>query len=537
MKRMRMSYALLLPFFIIGCVASSQHFVRPTSNLNGFRYVLISPITYEDGMIDKYALGMRLAEMFMREGVQVLDEYEVKELPGKVLPQVLFCSTQHFHNPDAFGGSYATFTIYLRDWSGREVFKGVGKYQGFSIQADLDGALQRAFEGFARSYSEFKPSLAIDPAEEVREKYGSWETINLSEQQLRDYCDKNMETIDQIEGIWTETENNRYRLGVFRDTATVNRDFVAVVLQSETPYWEPGQVKIEFGRTAYASAYSATYYMEDHSKQGTTAGITENGLLSLKLKDRDGKSLDSYFIKNYPGVAGADFSGTTSRTYGKAEFRGTGFLLTESGLVVSNYHVVGSNTSIEVHFPRLDKTFKANVALKDVQNDLVILRLEDFGFSEHFTDAIPYSIAHSASVDLGQEVYTLGFPLGDILGKSAKVSTGTVNSLYGIQDDPRLLLISNPVQPGNSGGPLFNEDGELIGIVFASLDAKYFYERVDIIPQNVNFAMKAEYLSNIVSLLPESGEVTNRRGSLSSRSLEEQVELLAPFVVRIKSAD
>jgi|GEM_PF-5815671 len=88
MKRIKLCLFYLLPLLVAGCVASSQHFVRPSSNLNGFRYVFISPITYEDGMIDKYGLGMRLADMFMKEGVQVLDEYEVKELPRKVTESI-----------------------------------------------------------------------------------------------------------------------------------------------------------------------------------------------------------------------------------------------------------------------------------------------------------------------------------------------------------------------------------------------------------------------------------------------------------------
>jgi len=535
MKSIKISSILILPLLMIGCVASSRHLIQSSYNLNGFRYVLIAPITYEDGFTDKYGLGMRLAELFAKEGVQVLSEYELDGLPKDNLLQVLVCEVQHFHTPDALGGSYATVIIDLYDMTRRKVFKGEGKYQGLSIQADLDGALKRAFEGFAKNYSGFKASLAIEPAEEIRKKYGSWETINLSEDQLRDYFDKNIEKLDLIEGIWTESEDNMYRIGIFKDTTTARRDFVAIILQSRNPYWQSGEVKIEFQRTAYKSAYSATYYMQDHSTQGTTAFMDESGLLNFKLKDPEGKRFETYFVKNYPTNMNGKFSGRMGSAQDKSELRGSGLLLTESGLVASNYHVVKEDSDIEVLFPQIDKAFKSKVVLKDAKNDLVVLKLTDFDFSKDFDDVIPYAIAHSASIEVGQEVFTLGFPLGDILGKSAKLSTGTINSLYGIQDDPRLLLISNPVQPGNSGGPLFNRDGMLVGIVFASLDAKYFYERADIIPQNVNFAIKSEYLTNIVSLLPESDELRNRRGRLAGRNLEEQVKLLAPFVVAIKS--
>ena len=90
------------------------------------------------------------------------------------------------------------------------------------------------------------------------------------------------------------------------------------------------------------------------------------------------------------------------------------------------------------------------------------------------------------------------------MGDNSRFSSGRINSLYGIQDDPRLLQISNPLQPGNSGGPLFSSKGELIGVVVSSLSAKYFfYDNAGIIPQNVNFAIKISYLRNIFSMLPE----------------------------------
>ena len=149
--------------------------------------------------------------------------------------------------------------------------------------------------------------------------------------------------------------------------------------------------------------------------------------------------------------------------------------------------------------------------------------------------SIPFVISTSSKTKLGEDVFTLGFPLGEILGKSSKFSSGKINSLFGIQDDPRVYQISNPIQPGNSGGPLFNSNGEFIGIVFSSLNAKFFYENSDIIPQNVNFAIKSDYLLNLISLLPDEKEISNRKNSLSELSIEKQIELLQPFIVNVKA--
>ena len=90
------------------------------------------------------------------------------------------------------------------------------------------------------------------------------------------------------------------------------------------------------------------------------------------------------------------------------------------------------------------------------------------------------------------------------------------------------------MQPGNSGGPLFNIKGELVGIVVSGLNAKYFYDNIGIIPQNVNFAVKVSYLNNLIGMIPEDEEISRRKSSISNLSLENQVELLNPFIVQIK---
>jgi len=129
--------------------------------------------------------------------------------------------------------------------------------------------------------------------------------------------------------------------------------------------------------------------------------------------------------------------------------------------------------------------------------------------------------------------YTLGFPLGKLLGKSAKFSDGTISSLSGLMGTANLFQINTPIQPGNSGGPLFNQHGNVIGIVLASLDAKFFYENLDTIPQNVNFAIKSDYLISLISMLPENDSTLSRKGSLQDRTTGEQVNALIPYIVTV----
>lgn len=105
--------------------------------------------------------------------------------------------------------------------------------------------------------------------------------------------------------------------------------------------------------------------------------------------------------------------------------------------------------------------------------------------------------------------------------------------MYGIDDDPRLFQISNPIQPGNSGGPLLNQELEIIGVVVSTLDAAYLFERARIIPQNVNFAVKSAYLQ---ALLGNVGVIAgSRRPSAMPSSLEQAVELVRPYIVEVRS--
>lgn len=216
-----------------------------------------------------------------------------------------------------------------------------------------------------------------------------------------------------------------------------------------------------------------------------------------------------------------------------AVVQGTGFLLHKTGLTVTNYHVVADKSNIQVFFPSKNRTLDAEVQLNDMNNDLVVLRLKGFKYQDVFSSEIPYTIRSSSLVQLGEEVFTLGFPLGLLLGKSPKFSSGMVSSRYGLLDNASLFQISNPIQPGNSGGPLFDDNANLVGIVLASLNAKSFYEKLDIIPQNVNFAIKSDYLINLISMLPESKDILEREASLEGQLTKEQVLALLPYVVTV----
>ena len=209
---------------------------------------------------------------------------------------------------------------------------------------------------------------------------------------------------------------------------------------------------------------------------------------------------------------------------------GTGFIISNNGIMVTNFHVIKQGEKISAYIPNKNQEFECKMILNDQSNDIAILKLLDY----NDTDIYKFKFLKNEHIKAGTKVYTIGYPLNFILGEKPKLSDGIVNSIYGLNDDPRLLQINNSLQPGNSGGPLFNESGELLGIVLASLNAKLFFEKIDILPQNINFAIKIDYLKNLLSLLPESGEIFKNASKVSQVSLQNLVEKITKNIVLIK---
>lgn len=173
---------------------------------------------------------------------------------------------------------------------------------------------------------------------------------------------------------------------------------------------------------------------------------------------------------------------------------GSGFIVSNDGYVVTNHHVVDGADEIKVKIKGQAKLINAKVVRLDKRNDLAILKIDGAGFK-------PMSIQPSSSIKRGEKVYAMGFPQIDIQGVEPKLTDGIVSSLSGIRDEPTSFQITNPIQPGNSGGPLFTEDGRVIGVIVATLDALSVVKATGTIPQNVNYAIKSNYLLELLNSL------------------------------------
>ncbi len=172
-----------------------------------------------------------------------------------------------------------------------------------------------------------------------------------------------------------------------------------------------------------------------------------------------------------------------NQTAARAPSSGTAFFVTGDGKLVTNHHVVSGAQTIEVALNE-EEVVEARLLHDDPINDLAILEV----------DAVraPLRLRSGNGLDKGDEVFTLGFPVPSLQGLEIKATFGHVNALSGISGDERYVQIDVPIQPGNSGGPLFNQRGEVVGVVTATLDPRQTMTTAGYLPQNVNYALKAE---------------------------------------------
>jgi len=172
---------------------------------------------------------------------------------------------------------------------------------------------------------------------------------------------------------------------------------------------------------------------------------------------------------------------------------GTGFFITDGGFLITNRHVVEGAT--QVRLATSAGLIAAKVVKVDAANDFALLKADG-----KFT-ALP--VTSSRAVKLGASMATVGFPNTGIQGFSPKLAKGEIAGLSGAADDARYFQISVPVQPGNSGGALVDERGNVVGVVSAKLNAAATLAASGALPENVNYAVKSSFLLGFLESVPE----------------------------------
>jgi S1-C subfamily serine protease len=270
----------------------------------------------------------------------------------------------------------------------------------------------------------------------------------------------------------------------------------------------------------YLNQQEITSY-ENVNDLGNEYGVIARGELGFGLT-----SIET--IEYYDKETSDDYNNFVQKkvvNYNPSEYdgNGSGFFISRQGHIVTNYHVVEETSEL---FTKLlingnVEKLPLKVVAKDKVNDLAILKVDKAGFD--LGKDIPYGFEYN-TVDVGEEVFTLGYPMVDVMGEELKFTDGKISAKSGIDGDITTYQITTPIQSGNSGGPLFQEEsGNIVAVVSATLNREMFNG------ENVNYAIK----SNLLKILIESSSdpiKINTVAPAKEMKLSDRIKLYREFM-------
>ncbi len=326
-------------------------------------------------------------------------------------------------------------------------------------------------------------------------------------------------TPEFLEGIYEEVfnplkPNSKYRIAILKNNRR-SYDVIYITGASNLDDWEDGEYMGEIFPSKDKYLYRKVNWSQ-FDKKVMPAFLTfeTDESFALNFEDSSNRSL---FVKRT--IKQILASQNPSEPIDAA---GSGIAISRDGYIITNYHVIKNAKKIEVelHPERIPVTYNAKIVGEDSKTDIAILKIDDLNFKQ--LENLPYSFQPQL-VDVGEEVFTLGYPLTATMGSEIKLTDGLISSRTGYQGDTNTYQISVPVQPGNSGGPLFDKKGQLVGII----KAKHAHA------ENAGYAVKARSTLNLIELLDYEIQLPTQN-TLKNLNLTEQVKILSDFVFYIK---
>jgi|LDZS01.1.fsa_nt_gi serine protease Do len=316
--------------------------------------------------------------------------------------------------------------------------------------------------------------------------------------------------LDPIEGIWLLRESLRggqmFEIAIVPNTFSYPNykqfDFVGITVDS-TGFINKGETKLLVKKVSEGKYKGRFIYI---MKDAMSKSIQDFDLeFSL-----DNETRRFSCIMPPVGLFGSEWEVQAEKTWpedsgikGDKPGTGTAFFV-NNDVLVTNEHVVRGFKTGKIRYK--DSIYQVDIIGRDEVNDLALLKVR-FNDYKTLTSVNPLRMSDIYSVEAGETVFTIGYPLIRELGVSPKISMGIINSLTGMNDDPRMYQISVPLQPGNSGGPIFDENGGVIGVAASGLNVAYYMKIENFSPQNVNFAIKADYINNLLMVNADCKEM------------------------------
>ena len=496
-----------------------------SQNLNGYKYVYVPILKYKDGSTDRWGISSKIINQFKTKGFYVCTgdiencSYlkSIRENPCEYLR----CEITH---TNVVSGTNHV-TVSLKNCKDQYVYNKKGSAMGWSLQDDYNKASSRAMNDIKYMNYKFNSNYTPEIVYPVVEK------VNENEESLISYYDNN--DIDDIEGIYKYisglNNDNQYKIAIKK----YSYKYKGIILEASSSIWKEGEIKFVLEPTAVQSIFTCKYFMGNKTSIETLGNMSNIAMLELELpKPNSNEKRKVTFLKLYPtnlisSNNGKNKSSNNNLNKIESEWKGngSGIIISKDGYLVTNNHVVEDMNDFEVEFKYAQeiRSFHAKVVKKDPTNDLAILKIDDQNFKDF--SSIPYNF-YTRSADVGTEVFALGYPMAlSVMGKDIKFTDGRISSKTGYMGNITTYQTTTPIQPGNSGGPLFDHKANLLGINSSGL-------RKDV-ADNVSYTIKTNYLVNLIDVLPKTIPLPSSTW-IASKPLTEQIKILSNYVVLIK---
>lgn len=353
--------------------------------------------------------------------------------------------------------------------------------------------------------------------------------LNAERKDFVEYFDLHLSELDPIEGIYYVTLKQYYQdrhnlssIGLNDTRSTfyaVARDdsqngYIAHCIDGSNEAWVNKFVKI--GET---NNYAIMKIDEkvDFSSEGRVS-VDNPSEFEFRLEQGHNDWYNFFityeFVKDYPPMSEYE-------KIMKAEWTGSGFAIAD-GYIVTNYHVTSGANTILVRGINgdMNERFKGYVVASDKEHDISIIKIVDKDFET--LGKIPYVVGKTM-VDVGDNIFVLGYPMTDTMGEEVKLTDGIISAGSGYKGDASMYQISAAVQPGNSGGPVFNSEVNVVGIVCGKHSAA----------ENANYAIKTSYLYSLINSA-NLGILPTGENKIKDKELSKKVEQLKNYVYLIE---
>ena len=363
--------------------------------INACKYLQVVDFTN-----DPYGIAQELRTQATARGFVVVST--VTDVPPAQLSEVCVMSGSW-----SAGGAGGQVAMRVLDASGSLVAEVTARATAWwTVGRTVRGAVSKVYSQLG--YTGFNEEVY---RQRIQREYPTRPKLAITEEAI-----KKGEPRSQVEGIWSDG-NDRYRLGIVPAPDGSGADYFAIILRSNTPLWQPGEIKAEIRSTAIPEVFTCTYYMGNKRPVGISLTVDRNSALRGSLPTPKGPE-ELLLMRVWPSIRGE--SANTASVNGGAS--GTGFPLSQSGLVATNWHVVADAKNFSVAFPGWSGGVSAEVVIKDKVNDLAILRVSDSTKLATTCRELPFQLASSNAVKLGERVSAIGYPLSPILGSSPDFS-------------------------------------------------------------------------------------------------------------------